>query len=175
MSTHPVSPVSPPRARLFSPVLNHRIAVFLAFCASVVATAQTVAPAAGTAGSGNRDNAIILSPFEVRDDSDVGYTATSALSGGRTDTPLKLTAAAVSVMTSQFMQDIAATDYQSVLQWATNVVPDNTVTTGAELSHTVGGGIQINLRNMGGSFQSRNHFMWYVPGDAYNTERYEFS
>jgi outer membrane receptor protein involved in Fe transport len=121
------------------------------------------------------EQTVTLSPFEVREDSDNGYTATSALSGGRTDTPLRLTAAAVSVMTSQFMQDIAATDYQSMLMWTTNVVMANTVTEGSELSHQVGGGIQINLRNMGGSFVSRNHFMWYVPSDSYNTERMEFS
>src|SRR5688572_15338734 len=157
MRTHPVSPVSPPRARLFSPVLNHRMAVFLALCASVVATAQTVTPAAGTAGSGARESAIILSPFEVRDDSDVGYTATSALSGGRTDTPLKLTAASISVMTSQFLADIAATDLQTAMEWSTNYVPQ------LDLNQQAGSGHTINLRNMGSSFQSRNHFMWYVP------------
>lgn len=142
---------------------------------AAAALSVSASAAQSTTGASTDPQTVTLSPFEVRDDSDVGYTATSALSGGRTDTPLKLTAAAVSVMTGQFLQDIAATDYQSVLQWATNVVPDNTVTTGLELSHSVGGGIQINLRNMGGSFQSRNHFMWYVPGDTYNTERYEFS
>lgn len=143
--------------------------------ATWLAIAVVPLPAQAAADNIAKDSAITLSPFEVRADSDNGYTATSALSGGRTDTPLKLTAAAVSVMTGQFLQDIAATDYQSMLQWATNVVPDNTITTGNELSHTVGGGIQINLRNMGGSFVSRNHFMWYVPTDSYNTERMEFS
>ena len=129
---------------------------------TTVATSNDRPPAGG-------DSTITLSPFEVREDSENGYTATSALSGGRTDTPLKLTAAAVSVMTSQFLTDIASTDFQTALQWATNAVPEN------DLTHQVGGGISINLRNMGGSFQSRNHFMWYVPSDAYNTERYEFS
>src|SRR5688572_22651571 len=116
------------------------LSALLLLVASSLAHAQTPATASANDRLATaKESTITLSPFEVRDDSDNGYTATSALSGGRTDTPLKLTAAAVSVMTSQFMQDIAATDYQSVLQWATNVVPDNTVTTGAELSHTVGG------------------------------------
>jgi outer membrane receptor for ferric coprogen and ferric-rhodotorulic acid len=112
---------------------------------------------------------VTLSPFEVREDSENGYTATSALSGGRTDTPLKLTAASISVMTSQFLTDVAATDLQTAMLWSTNFVPQ------LDLNQQAGSGHTINLRNMGSSFQSRNHFMWYVPSDSYNTERYEFS
>ena len=74
-------------------------------------------------------------------------TATSALSGGRTDTPLKLTAAAISVMTSQFMEDVAATEFQSMVLWGTNVVMANTVTEGSELTHQVGGVISNLLRD----------------------------
>src|SRR5688572_27312173 len=117
------------------------------------ATTPTTTPAADTRGS----DALVLSPFEVRGDSEVGYTATSALSGGRTDTPLKLTAASISVMTSQFLADIAATDLQTAMEWSTNFVPQ------LDLNQQAGSGHTINLRNMGSSFQSRNHFMWYVP------------
>src|SRR5262245_57927245 len=156
-------------ARLSPRPVVTALAVLLALGAPFAGRAQS-APAATTADKAAADaSAVVLSPFEVRDDSDRGYTATSALSGGRTDTPLKLTAAAISVMTSQFLTDIAATDFQSAVQWATNFTPEN------DLSHQVGGGISINMRNMGGSFQSRNHFMWYVPSDSFNTERYEFS
>jgi len=59
---------------------------------------------------------ILLSPFEVRTEGDVGYTAASALAGGRTDAPLKLTSAAISVMTSQFLEDIGATDFRSAAE-----------------------------------------------------------
>src|SRR5438093_702526 len=96
------------------------------------------APAQTTATSADRlarpETTITLSPFEVREDSDNGYTATSALSGGRTDTPLKLTSAAISVMTSQFLQDIASTDLQTAMTWSTNFVPQ------LDLSHQVGEG-----------------------------------
>lgn len=128
---------------------------------------QTAAPASTSATA--KPDTVLLSPFEVRDDSENGYTATSALSGGRTDTPLKLTAAAISVMTSQFLADIAATDLQTAMEWSNNYVAQ------LDLNHQAGSGHTINLRNMGSSFQSRNHFMWYVPSDSYNTERYEFS
>ena len=133
------------------------------------AQAQTAAPRNANDSVAAKETTITLSPFEVREDSENGYTATSALSGGRTDTPLKLTAASISVMTSQFLADIAATDLQTAMEWSTNYVPQ------LDLNHQAGSGHTINLRNMGSSFQSRNHFMWYVPSDSYNTERYEFS
>lgn len=115
------------------------------------------------------DETIQLSPFEVRTDSDFGYTATSALAGGRTDTPLKLTSAAISVMTSQFLEDIGATNFRSAGEWALNWVPQLDVNAG------VAGGFSINYRNMGQTFASRNYFLWYVESDSYNTERYEFA
>jgi outer membrane receptor protein involved in Fe transport len=161
-----VSASRPVRAGLFPPLL-HRSFIAMIALGATAAHAQTVRPAA--AAPSGQESAIVLSPFEVRDDSDNGYTATSALSGGRTDTPLKLTAAAISVMTSQFLSDIASTDLQTAMEWSTNFVPQ------LDLNHQSGSGHTINLRNMGSSFQSRNHFMWYVPSDSYNTERYEFS
>ena len=146
------------------------VAAVAAWLAVVLAPAHAADTAANRAASTADDRAtILLSPFEVKEDTDNGYTAVSALSGGRTDTPLKLTPAAVSVMTKQFLDDIAATDFISASEWATNVTPL------VDQDHFVGGNISINLRNMGQTFQSRNHFMWYVNSDAYNTERYEFA
>src|SRR5688500_8321597 len=146
------------------------IAAITAWLAVVLAPAQAAdTTAAARPTSAANESAVLLSPFQVREDSDNGYTATSALAGGRTDTPLKLTAAAVSVMTQQFIQDVGATDYLSMVQWATNVVTD------IDLTQVAREPITINLRNMGRSFVSRNHFMWYVPSDSYNMERMEFS
>lgn len=122
------------------------------------------------AKSDNADaGTILLSPFEVRTDGDYGYTATSALAGGRTDTPLKLTSAAISVMTSQFLEDIGSTNFRSAGEWALNWVPQ------LDVNQAVAGGFSINYRNMGNTFASRNYFLWYVESDSYNTERYEFA
>jgi outer membrane receptor protein involved in Fe transport len=129
--------------------------------------AQSANPAPST--SPENDGTILLSPFEVRTDGDVGYTAASALAGGRTDTPLKLTSAAISVMTSQFLEDIGSTNFRSAGEWALNWVPQLDVNT------SVAGGFSINYRNMGNTFASRNYFLWYVESDSYNTERYEFA
>src|SRR4051812_27470503 len=89
---------------------------------------------------------LLLSPFEVRTDGDVGYTAASALAGGRTDTPLKLTSAAISVMTSQFLEDIGSTNFRSAGEWAVNWVPQ------LDVNQAVAGGFSINYRNMGSTF-----------------------
>ena len=141
-------------------------ALLTALLATTSLHAQT-APAASTRPVD--DSTIMLSPFEVRTDGDVGYTAASALAGGRTDTPLKLTPAAISVMTSQFLEDIGSTNFRTAGEWSLNWVPQLDVNT------AVAGGFQINYRNMGASFASRNYFLWYIESDSYNTERYEFA
>ncbi len=129
--------------------------------------AQTV-PAA-PAKPPEENSAVLLSPFEVRTEGDVGYTAASALAGGRTDQPLKLTSAAISVMTGQFLEDIGSTNFRSAGEWALNWVPQLDVNAG------VAGGFSINYRNMGNTFPSRNYFLWYIESDSFNTERYEFA
>lgn len=146
------------------PVKNRSLFALLAgwLAASGSADAQTTATPA-------RDEAVVMSPFEVRTNGDVGYTAASALAGGRTDAPLKLMSAAVSVMTSQFLDDIGATNFRSAAEWALNWVPNLDVNAG------VATGFTINYRNMGSTFASRNYFLWYVESDAYNTERLEFA
>ncbi|WP_414661912.1 TonB-dependent siderophore receptor [Horticoccus sp. 23ND18S-11] len=131
-------------------------------------SAQTPAKQAATAAP-LPDETIMLSPYEVNTAGDVGYTAASALAGGRTDTPLKLTSAAISVMTSQFLDDIGSTNFRTAGEWSLNWVPQLDVNTG------VAGGFTINYRNMGSTFASRNYFLWYVESDSYNTERYEFA
>lgn len=132
-------------------------------------TAQTAPAASTTAAASAKEEAVLLSPFEVRTDNDNGYTAASSLAGGRTDAPLKLTSASVSVMTAQFLDDIGSTNFRTAGEWALNWVPQLDVNTG------VAGGFTVNYRNMGSTFPSRNYFLWYVESDSYNTERYEFA
>jgi len=148
-------------------------AVRVAFRTLVAALLPATALAAQPTPAGSpikvESETVLLSPFEVRTDGDFGYTATSTLAGGRTDTPLKLTSAAISVMTSQFLEDIGATNFRSAGEWALNWVPQLDVNQG------VAGGFSINYRNMGNTFASRNYFLWYVESDSYNTERYEFA
>ncbi len=123
--------------------------LLLVICLATSAGAQT-APATAAAAAAAKEEAVLLSPFEVRTDNDNGYTAASALAGGRTEAPLKLTSAAISVMTSQFLDDIGSTNFRTAGEWSLNWVPQIDVNTG------VAGGVSINYRNMGATFASRN-------------------
>jgi len=55
-----------------------------------------------TSKSSSVDEPLTLSPFEVNTDRDVGYTASNSLAGGRLNTDLRDTAAAISVFTKDF-------------------------------------------------------------------------
>ncbi len=113
------------------------------------------------------EKTITLSAFEVSTDRDVGYTASSALAGGRVDTLLKETPSAITVLTAEFLEDIASTNFGTAAMWAPNSIPvGDTATTGE---------YNTNIRGVGNSFPSRNYFRWYVSSDNYNTERLEFA
>lgn len=116
-----------------------------------------------------KESVITLSSFEVTSDRDVGYTASSALAGGRIDAPLKETPSAVTIMTREFLDDIAATSFSSAAEWAPNAIPVGDTGGGA------GGEHNVNMRGLGSSFPSRNYFRWYVSSDSYSTERLEFA
>jgi outer membrane receptor protein involved in Fe transport len=117
----------------------------------------------------NTDDIVILSPFEVRVDKDVGYTAASSLAGGRTDMPLKDTPAAISVMTREFIDDLAGTSFHDLAEWSVNSIPEY------NRNESPFGDYAIHLRGLGASYPSRNYFLWYVDGDGYNTERFEMA
>src|SRR5690606_17408227 len=53
---------------------------------------------------------IELSPFVVSSDTDTGWVASNSLAGSRLNTPLRDTGASISVLTSEFIQDLGAID-----------------------------------------------------------------
>lgn len=150
-----------------------------ALCATPFLTAQA-APAA-PASTANTDT-ITLSPFEVMTQRDTGYAATSTLSGGRLATELRNTPAAVSVLTRDFLDDIAATSLQESLQWATNSVavtgPDISFAGGNESSGVndlAFGGNSVKVRGVRNATLARNYFAWNVASDTFSTERIDIS
>jgi outer membrane receptor for ferric coprogen and ferric-rhodotorulic acid len=79
-----------------------------------------------------RTEAIELSPFVVSDNQDTGYLASNTLAGSRLNTPLRDTAASISVLTSEFLSDVGAFDISEAMRYAVNVeyqVDDNRATT----------------------------------------------
>lgn len=151
-----------------NPLPHARRAALLALLVTPALVGQTApATAPTTPAPAADDKTITLAAFEVSTDRDVGYTASSALAGGRVDTLLKETPSAISVLTAEFLEDIAATSFGTAAEWAPNSIPTG------ETSTT--GDYNVNVRGVGASFPSRNYFRWYVSSDNYNTERLEFA
>jgi outer membrane receptor protein involved in Fe transport len=117
------------------------LAPLLALLSASSGIAQT-APAAPKAAA-DAGQTITLSAFEVSTDRDVGYTASSALAGGRIDSLLKETPSAITVLTAEFLDDIAATSIGSAAEWAPNSIPVGEQSTTGDYS--------VNIRGVGNS------------------------
>ena len=85
-----------------------------AACLALALTATL--PAAERAATGN--SAVQLSPFIVSNEGDEGYRAANTLSGTRMNASLFHTPAAISVLTKDFLDDIAAENVADMLKFA---------------------------------------------------------
>ncbi|MBL9191482.1 MAG: TonB-dependent receptor [Opitutaceae bacterium] len=88
---------------------------FLALILRLDAHAQaSPLPAARDPGS---DTPVELTPFEVRDSAGGGFGADSVISGTGLNTSLKALPMPVEVITSEFIQDIGATELSTILEY----------------------------------------------------------
>jgi hypothetical protein len=78
--------------------------------------AQSTPPAVASAA----EAIVALSPFEVSASQDTGYVVQNTLAGSRVRTNLKNIAAAISPMTEEFLQDIAATNIVEAMEYRMN-------------------------------------------------------
>lgn len=144
----------------------------------------TRSAAAVTDPSGrSEDDVVILSPFQVNSERDTGYSATSTLAGTRLRSDLKDLAASISVVTKDFMSDINASDFGSLL----------TYTLGTEVGGPSGnfsgtqnfGGVyddamaeattSTRVRGLMSADVTRDYFLTDTPMDSYIVERVEIS
>ncbi|MDA0350264.1 MAG: TonB-dependent receptor plug domain-containing protein [Verrucomicrobia bacterium] len=137
---------------------------------------------AGAQPSSDEDQVYDLSPFTIQSDETVGYLATSTLSGTRIKTDLKDLGAAISVVTSELMSDLGATDAATLLSYTTNteVGGNNGNFTGAEpdafgrfLQPDARTNPQLNqrIRGLGNADLTRGLFLTDIAFDSYNTDR----
>lgn len=99
-----------------------RVAVLIAgTCAISMAYGQAKSSAET---SPEQAETIVLSPFEVDATADVGYVAERDLSGTRLNTSLRDTAASVTVLTKEFLDDIGAINVTDALDYMPNVTYD---------------------------------------------------
>jgi outer membrane receptor protein involved in Fe transport len=120
---------------------------------------------------------IELSPFEVRSDKDYGYAASQSLSGSRLAQELKNTPVAVTVITRELLDDIAAFNTQEAMAWSTNSFAANDSDPNGG-SYVLGGALLASqntaVATRGGAGQltvARNFFRWSINSDSFNTER----
>jgi outer membrane receptor for ferric coprogen and ferric-rhodotorulic acid len=92
------------------------IALCLALAILPALPAQQATKPTGSANPSSSD-AIVLSPFEVATTQDTGYAGQDTLSGSRLRTNLKDIAAAISPMTAEFLEDIAATNIETAMEY----------------------------------------------------------
>jgi len=126
------------------------------------------------------DNAIELSPFTVSASQDLGYLARSTLGGTRLDTPLGDIASQVSVMTPEFLEDIAATSLEDAMHYSLNVETQD------DFASTSSGGtgfdgsifsddVRSRTRGLEQSTFTQDFFVSNVRQDSYSTERFTFA
>ena len=133
------------------------------------------------------EEAIVLSPFIVDTSAESGYQASSTLAGSRIKTDLKDVAASVTVLTTEFLDDLGAKDIASAMAFVAGAENDSTYH--AEPVAALGGangyvgsdfgdnnnksGV-IRVRGLGAASTTVNFIDTLGSTDRYNTERVEF-
>ena len=117
---------------------------------------------------------VVLSPFTVDADRDVGFVAVSALAGGRLATDLKDTPIAYSVLTREFIDALGLTDVNVASAWVPNASfakDDGRATSFGR----VGFNDLINFRGVPSNRAQINFFPVNFDYDSYNLERFDFA
>lgn len=149
----------------------------------ILLCAQTVAPVK----SSEKADPIVLSPFLVDTSAERGYQATSTLAGSRIKTDLKDVAASVSVLTTEFLDDLGAKDVASAMAFVAGAENDSTyhqesLAALGTVNGYVGGDFgdnnnrsgEIRVRGLGRASTTINFIDVIGSTDRYNTERVEF-
>lgn len=148
-------------------VRNTSLALMLA-CLGYPVIAQTLT---------DDDSVYELSPFEISTTDSVGYLATSSLAGSRLKTDLRDVAAAISVVTPEFLTDTGATNAESLLVYTTN-------TEVGGLYGNYGGDPnatrrnpdrQTRIRGLDGPDVTRDFFLTDIPFDSYNVNQVDIN
>lgn len=146
------------------------------FGAAVSLHAQTpVAP--GSAAATAKEEAIMLSPFQVSTDAEKGYLATQTLNGTRLKSDLRDIGSALTIFTKELMDDLSANNVNDLLMFAPNTDPYI-----IRLTDVTGSGNDFILADTqyvtrGGRTDvvGQDFFANTIPGDRYNSEAFTFS
>jgi hypothetical protein len=121
------------------------------------------------------DETVVLSPFTVSASSDVGYLATSSTGGTRLRTDLRDIGSQISIMTPEFLEDIAATSLDDAFAYSLNIENlseyTNAYVNNGDMPSGVGSETRSRTRGMTESSASHDFFFTKIRIDTYNTER----
>jgi hypothetical protein len=92
----------------------------LAGLGPVIAQNAVTSPVAAPGVAPKTEEAVVLSPFAVSTDKDVGFVAASSLAGVRLAGDLKDTPVAYSVLTREFIDALDLTDLMAANEWTVN-------------------------------------------------------
>lgn len=135
-----------------------------------VAASLCMVAAPSSTPSRTEEEPVLLDVFHVDTDRAHGYQAMSTTSGTRTNELLRDLPMAVTVLTQEYLQDLAATDPAAILNYGVNLEPGNQSGIGNDYG---GGGNAVFVRGVQSSWNSRDGFIWYAISDNYNTENIE--
>ncbi|OAM88537.1 TonB-dependent receptor [Termitidicoccus mucosus] len=110
---------------------------------------------------------VMLSPFVVSTDRDVGFVAAASLAGGRLGGDLKDTPVAYSVLTSEFIEALSLTDLSDMAQW----LPNSTEERNSGNLEWSNNDFYIASRGVGAGAPQRDFFPYGFNFDGYNTDR----
>ncbi len=158
--------------------MKTRVAALAAMLSPVlVAQTAPVAPnAASTEGKATDEDVVVLSPFEVSGAATTGYAASNTLAGNRLNTELRDIGSAVSVVTSEFLKDVGATDNRTLLQYTTSSEVGGTYGNfggngdGAVLDESpkfITPNTNTRVRGLAAADNTRDFFMTDIPWDGY--------
>jgi outer membrane receptor for ferric coprogen and ferric-rhodotorulic acid len=154
--------------------------MLLSAACSVPLAAQSTPTPAAPSTEPEKEEVIVLSPFEVTTEESEGYTAATTLAGNRLNTELRDIGSAVQVVTSQFMKDTGALNNETLLQYTTGTEVGNVFGNFAGL----GDGAQLNetdrfknpnqntrVRGLTSADNTRDYFTTDIPWDSYSVDR----
>jgi len=132
-----------------------------------------IAPTTTTAPT--KEEAVLLTPFEVTSAKDTGYSATETLSGTRLKTRIEDTGVAETIITPDFMRDLGLTSLDEVFKFVPNTGTDD-----PQLGTTAGNSslfssVAYTSRGFSVASAQRDFLPTTAPADIYNTERISFT
>ena len=181
MRTGEVEPVSDPQPNPNNKPMKAPRTLLAALAGLLLAAAEA---AAQTTVILVKDDVVQLSPFEVSAEKDTGYRASGTLAGTRLRTELRDVAASITVVTKDFMQDIAANNLDDLLTYTAGTEIEGLSGNFSGSSFNSNGFQEFNgasrrvqsetrVRGLGGADQTRDYFLTDTPMDGYNLDRVE--